>query len=211
MTPEDPRHGSKRGYEAGCRLECCRRANTLYSNLLRLHGPRLVDITGTRRRVEALQVLGWSMTEQSRLLGHEPSYLRKAITTTRTGKVQQKTARAVADLYERLCMSVAHDPEQRRQGWNASRERTKRRALALGFVPPLGWDDIDDPDEVPHTPDTTVDLDPVVVERILAGDWRLSANRAERAEVVRRWTGSLNELERRTGWNVARTKRTEVA
>lgn len=28
MEPDDPRHGTVAGYERGCRLECCRAANT---------------------------------------------------------------------------------------------------------------------------------------------------------------------------------------
>jgi hypothetical protein len=149
VTTDDPRHGTKAGYEAGCRELCCRRANMRYSKALRLSGPRLVDMTGTQRRIEALQVLGWSMADQSKMLGHERSYIRKMLTASRRGKVQRVTADAVAALYTRLCMTVAHDPAERPRGWNASRERTRQRALALGYAGPLCWDDIDDPAERP--------------------------------------------------------------
>ena len=67
--------------------------------------------------------------------------------------------------------------------------------------------DIDDPDERPDMNARDDEVDEVVVLRILAGDFTLTANRAERYEVVRRWTGADNELERRTRWNVARMRR----
>lgn len=31
IAADDPRHGHERGYAAGCRQECCRRAHTLYT------------------------------------------------------------------------------------------------------------------------------------------------------------------------------------
>ena len=52
-------------------------------------------------------------------------------------------------------------------------------------------------------------IDEVAVDRVLAGD-RITLNRAERLEAVRRWQAagrSLNELEHRTGWNVRRDLR----
>lgn len=62
------------------------------------------------------------------------------------------------------------------------------------------------PDETPDPPNSAGGGDPVVIQRILAGD-NISASQAERLEVVRRWpeTGkSLAELERQTGWRVDR-------
>jgi hypothetical protein len=49
--------------------------------------------------------------------------------------------------------------------------------------------------------------DPVVVERILEGDFRLPANRAERVLVVEGWLQrgrSLAQLATSTGWNLER-------
>lgn len=51
------------------------------------------------------------------------------------------------------------------------------------------------------------EIDPVVVERILCGDYRLASNRAERTEVCRRWIAlgwSTTELKKATGWKVER-------
>lgn len=91
---------------------------------------------------------------------------------------------------------------------------TATRARAAGHVPPLGWDDpgtLAWPDGAPSTepaPCVSVDAaDPVVVRRILDGDWRLTANHAERGEVLTQWRDagrSLADLERLTGWNTSR-------
>ncbi|GAA1138609.1 hypothetical protein [Nocardioides aquiterrae] len=87
---------------------------------------------------------------------------------------------------------------------------TRSRARLAGHQPPAAWDD---PGTLAWplgwTSDlTTVDeVDEVAVQRILSGEWRGPANRAERVEVIRRWTargGSLNELARRTGWKTDR-------
>ena len=55
--------------------------------------------------------------------------------------------------------------------------------------------------------------DPVVIDRILAGDFTLAktATKAERVEVVARWQGALNELERATGWRADRYRKDGAA
>mgnify|MGYP003555248829 FL=1 len=56
--------------------------------------------------------------------------------------------------------------------------------------------------------------DDAVIERILAGEWKMPANQTERAEVARRWhnTGrSLNQLRQLTGWKVERYYRVNAA
>lgn len=58
------------------------------------------------------------------------------------------------------------------------------------------------------------DVDEVVVERILNGDWRLFANPSERTEVCRRWVEAgraMNELRRLTGWKTERYYKREEA
>lgn len=49
--------------------------------------------------------------------------------------------------------------------------------------------------------------DPATVERVLSGEWRIKTTRADRIEVMQRWTGSLTDLETLTGWNVWRLAR----
>lgn len=83
------------------------------------------------------------------------------------------------------------------------------RARMAGHLVPAAWDD-------PGTlawplgwtePVALPGPDPVVVERVLAGDWRLPSTREERTEVARRWATSgrpLAQLERLTGWKPER-------
>lgn len=89
---------------------------------------------------------------------------------------------------------------------------TESRARNAGHLPPLSWDD---PGTLgwPNTEHVVVedhpddDIDWAVVERVLAGDFTVPTNRAERTEVVRTWatTGqSLAELARRSGWKPER-------
>ena len=156
-----------------------------------------VPSIGSTRRILVLMAIGW------RKVDLEAAGVPSAQLVTRDrALVSAEGWRATRDVYERLSMTF---PE----GGYAT--RTRNYAKRMGWLPPLAWDDIDAPDGLAPGSDTTDAVDPVVVERILAGDWRLRANRAERAEVIRRWSGSLNELERLTGWNVWRDRREEVA
>jgi len=61
-------------------------------------------------------------------------------------KVQAVTARRIAAVYDELCMRV---PVGRSKGERIAITRTRNMAAAKGWVPPLGWDDIDDPGENP--------------------------------------------------------------
>lgn len=139
MVPDDPRHGTDTGYAAGCRETCCRCAHAAARKLERLAGGRpLVPALGTRRRIEGLGFLGYSTSDLSRRAGRTRSWLLKV---TRNEWVQQETAELVAAMFEQLCMQPAPDTD-------ASR-RTRARARRAGYVPPLAWDDIDNPDEQP--------------------------------------------------------------
>lgn len=193
------RCGSDAGYNAGCRCEACRAAHAANHRRLRARPCPTVDATGTRRRVQALACLGWSAAELSRSLGRNRSYLAKAIDRDR---VHPTTAAAVEALYDRLSMTWCTTP---------TAARTAATARAAGWVPPLAWDEgaIDDPTATPYgVHPTPVDgLDPVVVDRILAGEHTLPATPAERAAVAAGWRRRgrpLAELARLTGWNVHR-------
>lgn len=202
--PDDPRHGSDTGYVAGCREDCCRRAHARRRKLDRLypHATSLVDAAGAHRRLQALACLGWSTAELSRRLGKHRSYLLKVM---RNDRIQVETAAIIRRLYDELSMTWCT---------TSTANRTAAAARAAGWRPPLAWDDhdLDDPAARPRAgrggrPDVA---DENVVLRILSGEWRLPATPAERLEVARRWTssgGSASELERRTGWNVARDAR----
>jgi hypothetical protein len=152
-----------------------------------------VPADGATRRVRALLAIGWTRDDIARRLARtNPAHLARGSYPA----IKAYRWREVADVYEALSM---------RRGPS---HITANRCVKLGYLPPLSWDDIDDPAENPTGGRyATTDVDLVVVRRILGGDWSHPANRAERFEVLARWTDSDNELERRTGWNVARMRR----
>lgn len=145
MTPDDPRHGQERGYfthrregEQPCRR--CTDAHNVASKaraLRKLGGEqnRLPSL-GTIRRIRALQAIGWPLHEIAAACGlarrHESvkSILGRKYVTPRTAAV-------VAAAYKRLHMTTG--PSQ----------TTATRARNAGHPPPLAWDDIDNPAEVP--------------------------------------------------------------
>jgi len=151
-----------------------------------------VPALGATRRVRAMLALGWSHGAISELTGTSSSVFALG----RRPRTIARRWRAIDDAYERL------------SGRRGPSSLTAHRAATYGYLPPLAWDDIDDPAERPE-PTRCRDeaaVDDVVVDRILSGR-TAEANRATRTEVVRRWsdTGrSLRDLERLTGWNTNR-------
>lgn len=107
-----------------------------YRSLRRRLGHRRIDATGTRRRLRALAALGWPMRDLSVELGWEPTRAQKL---TAAGHVWADTAADVRLLYDRLSMTPGPSL------------KTRRRAEAAGWLPPLAWDDdcLDDPGYVP--------------------------------------------------------------
>lgn len=103
-----------------------------------------VDSTGTRRRLQALMVLGWSATTLAGRLGMDRSFVRKVMTGPR---VRVFAARAVRALFEEI--STTRPPETARYE-RAMATRTRRYAKQRGWVPAMAWDDIDDPEAVPN-------------------------------------------------------------
>lgn len=214
MTPTDPRHGTNAGYVAGCRHDCCRQAHMVELKKWRLSGRRMVDVIGTRRRVEALERIGYSRAEQSRMLGKTREYIGHVL---RNDLIHATTAAQVRDLYDRYCMEIPIDPPVRHKGANKRHQKTRRRAERLGFAPPLAWDEgtIDDPKARPHvTRKTERGVDPIVVARLLSGDWSVPSTPAEKAAAAEAWHRSgrsLNELARASGWKVERYYQTRAA
>lgn len=207
MSPEDPRHGTTTGYRLGCRSDCCRRpvaqqrADQRKRYYLQRTDSFMVPTIGTVRRVQALAALGWSVAEVSRRAGYDRSHLGLMM---RRGSIRKVTADRVAEIYDELSMSL---PPETTRAEKIDASRSRRIASSRGWLPPLAWQSIDDPNERPDLTVRDTLPDPVVVDRILSGDWHLRATREERLEVIARWPGSDGELERRTGWNVARDRR----
>lgn len=219
MTPDDPRHGTNRGWaahrsagEPACAP--CRAGNAASQRRGRkiraMYGPRIIDATGTRRRVEALVALGWSGEVIAQRVGISQRNLWS--TVRRPRGVYLSTAKKIARVYDEMSMTL---PTATTKGERISVTKSRGLAARKGWAPPLAWDDIDtDPEpNYGHAPERVAgkflpqsadDVDEVAVQRILDGDWRLPCTRADKAAVVARWTGTLNELKRRTGWKVER-------
>lgn len=186
MTPDDPRHGQPRGYAAGCREACCRRAHALDVKLSRLRKvegkPRSVPAVGAQRRIQALMAMGWTSTDIGALMAGKRQRPRDRALQVLNGQSGRPCTWVTRATHERVdAIFEALSGRQPEMTW--ARQRTKLHALRRGYRPPLAWDDIDNDPEPPTT--EVVDLDEVVVERILAGD-RIEATPAERVEVVRR-------------------------
>jgi len=180
-------------------------ARTFHAIMRAPAGMPLTSI-GATRRIQALQRLGWSVER----IAIEAGVHRDTILDGRQPRVfvARRVRVSIDGAYRRLHMVIpTGETKQHRAGITRARNHAER----MGWLPPLAWTDIDDALEHPDLTSADNAPDPVVVERILAGDWRLKANPAERREVIARWPGTLNELERRTGWNVARIKREAVA
>lgn len=141
MTPDDPRHGTTRGWHAGCRDDCCRLArnrDAKRSKIERAFGrTRTVPAIGTQRRIRALYRLGWTSLAIANAAGwSSPEAVSETLKRT---IVRTTTATRIAAVYDRISM---------RPGPSRA---TQRRAERAGWPPPLAWDDdtIDDPDSLP--------------------------------------------------------------
>lgn len=187
MSPDDPRHGTVAGYLAhrrGDETACadCRTACRLYERRRQTRrylarGGLVVDGVGTRRRILALVAIGWTFAELDRQLGRKRTYSHNL--ASRDLDVHRNTAEQIAVLYERLSMTPV-------VGWRGDRQR--RIAARNGWAPPLAWDDIDN-DATPNLGGRDLELDVVVVERLLALD-HVPSSRAEKVESLRRWLAS---------------------
>ena len=135
----------------------------------------LVDATGSRRRVQALIVQGWSQIKIAERLGMNASQFGRVL---RQGSVRQTTYEAIRGLFEEIWnvappMDTEHD--------RAAAQRCSGYARALGWLPPLAWDDIDHDD----TPDPlpVVHVDEVAIELAVAGE-KVHLNRLERISAI---------------------------
>lgn len=107
-----------------------------------------IDAAGTRRRVQALAVLGWSL---SRLADRAGISRRNFMHLVWADTVRAGTARTVRRLYEQLWNQA---PPMVTREDRISVTRTKAWAAEQGFVPAAAWDDdeIDNPAAEPHLP-----------------------------------------------------------
>lgn len=192
MSPDDPRHGQTYGWKLH-RLDdeepcaACRAAVAAYEYRRSIDAilgrPRAVPPHGVRRRLEALQALGWSLTTIGEHMGMSPARVQKAMRAP-SYSTSMMLDRAVA-VYEALSMSVPTDDFANRRRIIAARK---------GYAPPLAWDDIDH-DSAPAVVRSLSrardpHIDDVAIERRMAGDMESVLNQAEKVELVRRWGAS---------------------
>lgn len=96
----------------------------------------MADAAGTRRRLQALMVLGHSMAEVARRVGVGVSSLEQTA-AGRWDMIRTTTAVKVARIYRDLSLTPA--PPSRHA------EQARNFAMAQGWHGPMAWDDIDDP------------------------------------------------------------------
>lgn len=138
-------------------------------------------VTGTRRRLQALNAIGYGYDDLASLLGSSESAIRrlaaghaKFVSTERDAQVQR--------LYEQIADRPPAQPSL----------RVLRNAARKGWLPPICWDDdtIDDPNAAPYlpgTPDADIDYDEAKVLRAVDGHLPYEQlTRAEAADTVRR-------------------------
>lgn len=110
-------------------------------------GTRL-DATGTKRRVQALACMGWSLERIGREAGIYGRGNMFALLIFHD-KVTARVERAVREVYERLWDK---EPTWSNISQKGVVTRTKNLAKKRGWAPPLAWDEetIDDPEAKPN-------------------------------------------------------------
>ncbi len=97
-------------------------------------GDGLVPCIGTRRRIQALAALGWPQKTLAARIGEREKHVSQFM---RRERITADKARRVKAVFAELCMTEGPS------------DQCRKRARALGWFPPLAWDDIDNPDENP--------------------------------------------------------------
>lgn len=106
----------------------------------------LVDATGTRRRLQALIVVGWSGSKLADRLGMTVANFWAALDCA---QVTARRARAVRALYDEIWDQAPPEGDHRSR---IAASRARNMAARRGWPPPLAWDDdrICDPTAVPQ-------------------------------------------------------------
>lgn len=117
------------------------------ANLDTMADGALTDATGTARRARALIARGWSIPK----IAHHAGVDRQAIDPILTGAwttVTARTAKALAASYDALW---DQEPPEGSASEKGAATRARRRAVGMGWAPPLAWDDdtIEDPGAQP--------------------------------------------------------------
>lgn len=140
------------------------------------HGPPRagqIGAAGARRRLQGLAAQGWDLERLQAEVGINASTLA-AIRSGHTDRISVRKHDAVVAATERIGLRV-----------NESRQ-ARQNAARKGWVGLLAWTDIDDPNERPNLGGVDDQIDPVVVDRLVAQQ-RVPSTRAEKFEAMRRW------------------------
>jgi hypothetical protein len=133
--------GTANKYKRGCRCTDCRAAQMRHMKMWKMgQTGRLIDPTGTHRRIRALNWLGWTWQEIAAACGKSSKEWVGEL--LKSQRVHSDTAATVERAYAAMSMTAPEGPQ---------RARVRRAAEKRGCVPPMGWLDLDDPDEQPDT------------------------------------------------------------
>lgn len=116
-----------------------------YDRLADLQARNIITALGLSRRVRALTAIGWPVSHLVRETGLDKEPLRR-LRDGDKGYVQAHVKAAVLDAYDRLHMAgpvITDTPTKR------AVTRALNTAKANRWAPPLAWEHIDDPLEVP--------------------------------------------------------------
>ncbi len=162
-------HGTATAFDWwGCRCPEGREAYRLYRKRQRENRqpPAHVPGVGTARRLQALAALGYPWVALAPRLHVSPTRVRQLADVV-DGVVHRDTAAKVSAVFTELAATPGPS------------KYARTVAARNGWVPPLAWDDIDDPAAEPCLGGEGADLvDEVVVERVLNGE-HVALNDAE--------------------------------
>lgn len=190
--PADHAHGATLNcyVRHHCRCAPCRAASAAsarHRSRQAAYGrPVQLPAIGARRRLQALACNGWSIYRLADMLDCRPRDLLKTIRENRF--ITRARHERIDDLYRQLWAST---PVPANRFYEAGITRTRRYAAAHGWVPPLGWDDIDNDPEPPAALPSGDYIDEVAVLRALDGE-ALELNDLERIDVIRHLNAAGN-------------------
>lgn len=138
------KHGTLGAYQIdGCRCFPCRLNRAKAHEVYRQGGQCLehewADAAGATRRLQALSAIGWTDAQVAAACPVTIGHLNR-IRRGEVARLMQATDRHIRDVFTLLW-------DKPQTGGYA--DRARRAAARKGWVSPLAWDDIDDPDEEP--------------------------------------------------------------
>ncbi|WP_396645400.1 hypothetical protein [Microbacterium sp.] len=139
----------------------------------------IIPSRGIRRRIEALATRGWSIAAIAD---------RAHLSRTRVSHLMWNDGATVRNhlLIAAIYAGIWDEEPPAETVWDRRTVlRTRNRAAALGWAPPLAWDDIDN-DPAPQRPADSPDtIDLVAIDLVVKDGARVSLTRAERHIAVR--------------------------